>query len=161
MPAKTFIVTPLPADTSEQAVINSIHNHDIYIQTTCPQLISRKHVSGTPGLDRPCVYEIVDTRVFGEMRFKLTLTNVAEGSDAVVEGKTPTGSMTVRSEWRVRAGKLEEVVEIESNLITKMIVKKNVEKGHPEFHQYVIPRSFFPVFGSFFSPACSCCLGIL
>ncbi|KAI0865699.1 hypothetical protein F4860DRAFT_509580 [Xylaria cubensis] len=137
MPTSIVIVTPLPADASEQAVISSLHDHDIYIQTTCPQLISRRLVSGTPGLDLPCVYEIVDTRAFGEMKFGLTLTNVAEGIDALVEGKTPTGSIKVRSEWRVRAGKLEEIVEIESNMITKMIVKKNVEKGHPEFHQHL------------------------
>ncbi|KAI1746277.1 hypothetical protein F4680DRAFT_400923 [Xylaria scruposa] len=137
MPTNVVIVTPLPEDTSEQAVISSLHDHDIYIQTTCPQLISRRLVSGTPGLDLPCAYEIVDTRSFGEMRFGLTLTNVAEGVDALVEGRTPTGSMKVRSEWRVRAGKLQEVVDIECNLITKMIVKKNVEKGHPEFHQHL------------------------
>ncbi|KAI0454576.1 hypothetical protein F5B21DRAFT_524605 [Xylaria acuta] len=134
MPTKTVIATPLPAGASEQAVIDSLHDHDVYIQTTCPNLISRKHVSGTPGLDEPCVYEIVDTRVFGETTFGLTLTNVAGGVDAVVEGRAPTGSMTVRSAWRARAGKLEEVVEIESNLITKTIVRKNVERGHPEFH---------------------------
>ncbi|KAI0491160.1 hypothetical protein F4859DRAFT_520710 [Xylaria cf. heliscus] len=149
MPTQTVIATPLPAEATEQALINSLHNHDLYIETTSPQLISRKRVSGTPGLGQPCVYEIVDARVFGETTFGLTLTNVADGLDAVVEARAPTGAITIRSEWRARPGQLEELVLIESNLITKAIVKKNVERGHPEYHQYATPELFIFLLGQF------------
>ncbi|KAH8161130.1 hypothetical protein CIB48_g7131 [Xylaria polymorpha] len=141
MPSSSTIVTPLPADLSEQDVINRLQDHDTYIHTTSPQLISRKHISGIPELDHPCVYEIVDMRVFGETKFGLTLTNVVDGVNAVVEGRAPTGSLKIRSEWRARAGKLEEVVEIESNIITKAIVKKNVDKGHLEFHRRFVSEA--------------------
>jgi hypothetical protein len=141
MPVKTTIVTPLPADVSDQSVIDTLQDHALYIRTTCPQLISQKHVSGTPGLGQPCEYEITDKRPIGRTTFKMTLTNVAGGVDAVVEGRTPTGSMVARSQWRARAGKLEEVVEIDSNMITTKFIKGNVEKGHPEFHDKFIVES--------------------
>ncbi|KAI0909027.1 hypothetical protein F4824DRAFT_40676 [Ustulina deusta] len=135
MAAETVITTPLPAEATEQAVINSLHNHDLYIKITCPQLISQKHVSGTPGPGQPCVYEITDKRPVGQTTFQMTLTNVAEGVDAVIDGKAPTGSMTITSKWRARGRALEEVVAIESNIVTKKFIKGNVEKAHPEYHQ--------------------------
>ncbi|KAI1424384.1 hypothetical protein F5Y12DRAFT_453391 [Xylaria sp. FL1777] len=134
MGSETVIKTPLPAGATEQAVINSLHNHDLYIKTTCPQLISQKHVSGTPAPDQPCVYDITDKRPVGQTTFQMTLTNVAEGVDAVIEGKAPTGSMTITTKWRVRGGLLEEVVNIESNIVTRKLIKGNVEKAHPEYH---------------------------
>ncbi|KAI1308893.1 hypothetical protein F5Y03DRAFT_393260 [Xylaria venustula] len=134
MANETVIKTPLPAGTTEQAVINSLHNHELYIKTTCPQLISQKHVSGTPGLDQPCVYEVTDKRPIGQTTFQMTLTNVAEGVDAVIEGKAPTGSMTITSKWRARGGALEETVNIDSNIVTQKFIQGNVEKAHPEFH---------------------------
>ncbi|KAI8624340.1 hypothetical protein F5Y19DRAFT_480719 [Xylariaceae sp. FL1651] len=135
MPAETTISTALPAGISEEAVISSLHSHELYIRTTCPQLISQKHVSGTPGtLGQPCAYDITDKRPIGQTTFRLTLTNVPGGVDAVVDGKAPTGAMTIRSQWRAREGRLEEVVEIDSNIVTKKFIKGNVEKGHPEIH---------------------------
>ncbi|RYC59064.1 hypothetical protein CHU98_g7155 [Xylaria longipes] len=136
MSADLDVISQLPTDVSEKAMINSLHNHDLYIQTTCPNMKSCMHVSGTPKLDRPCVYKITDRRAFGEVTFVLTLTNMAEGVDAVVEGKTPIGSMVVRSEWRVCARRLKEVVGIESNPFTKNIVRKNIEKSHYGFHKH-------------------------
>ncbi|KAI3324902.1 hypothetical protein HD806DRAFT_553133 [Xylariaceae sp. AK1471] len=141
MPAETTIITPLPVDVTGQAVVDTLHDHALYIRTTCPQLISRKHMSGTPGLSQPCVYEITDKRPIGRTTFKMTLRNVAGGVDTVVEGRTPTGSMIIRSQWRVRARKLEEVVEIDSNKITTKFIKRNIEKGHPELHSSFIAES--------------------
>ncbi|KAI0445497.1 hypothetical protein F4803DRAFT_548221 [Xylaria telfairii] len=135
MPSNTTIVTRLPEELPEQDVINRLQNHDTYIRTTSPDLVSQKHISGIQELNHPCMYEIVDIRGFGRIKFGLTLTNVVDGVNAVVEGRAPTGSLKIRSEWRARAGKLEEVVEIESNFITKAIVKKNVDKEHLEFHR--------------------------
>ena len=136
MANETVITTPLPAEVTPQAVINSLHNHDLYIKTTCPQLISQKHLSGTPGLDSPCVYEITDKRAVGETTFQMTLTSVAEGLDSLIEGKAPTGAMTIKSKWRVVGGELHETVEIDSNIVTKKVIQGNVEKAHPGFHQY-------------------------
>ncbi|KAI1121950.1 hypothetical protein F5Y10DRAFT_255225 [Nemania abortiva] len=143
MASMISVSTPLPAGVTEKAVVDILHNHDAYIKTTCPQLISQKHVSGAPGLNQPCEYEITDKKSIGKTTFKMTLTNVVQGVDAVIEGRAPTGSMTIRSQWRVRVGKLEEEVEIESNAVTKMLVKGNVEKGHSEYHQYVFPYFIF------------------
>ncbi|KAI0525550.1 hypothetical protein F5B22DRAFT_347638 [Xylaria bambusicola] len=135
MSTETVINTPLPAEATSQAVINTLHNHDLYIKTTCPNLISQKHISGTPGLDQPCVYEITDKRAVGQTTFQMTLTNVAEGLDSLIEGKAPTGAMTIKSKWRVVEGELHETVEIDSNIVTKKVIKGNVEKAHPGFHQ--------------------------
>ncbi|KAI0531854.1 hypothetical protein GGR58DRAFT_209657 [Xylaria digitata] len=135
MATETVITTPLPAGATQQSVIESLHDHELYIRTTCPQLISQKHVSGTPGPDQPCVYEITDKRPVGQTTFTMTLTNVADGVDAVIDGKAPTGSIIIRSKWRARADALEEVVEIESNVVTRELIKGNVEKAHPGFHQ--------------------------
>ncbi|KAK5630942.1 hypothetical protein RRF57_006657 [Xylaria bambusicola] len=135
MSTEIVINTPLPAEATPQAVINSLHNHDLYIKTTCPNLVSQKHISGTPGLDQPCVYEITDKRAVGQTTFQMTLTNVAEGLDSFIEGTAPTGAMTIKSKWRVAGGELHETVEIDSNIATKKVIKGNVEKAHPEFHQ--------------------------
>ncbi|KAI1340909.1 hypothetical protein F5Y15DRAFT_36022 [Xylariaceae sp. FL0016] len=135
MPSETSISTPLPAGASPDALISSLHIHELYIKTTCPQLISYAHVSGTPGIESPCVYEVTDKRPIGQTTYKLTLTNRSDGIDAVVDGKAPTGALMIKSQWRVAAGKLEESVEIESNMLMKKMIKGNVEKSHPEQHQ--------------------------
>ncbi|KAI1332136.1 hypothetical protein F5Y16DRAFT_358611 [Xylariaceae sp. FL0255] len=133
MPAETTISTPLPAGVSEQAVIKSLHDHQQYIRTTCPQLISQKRLSGDPSSS--CEYEITDKRPMGQTTFTLKLTNVSDGIDAVVNGKAPTGSMVIRSQWRATEGALKENVEIDSNIVTKKFIKGNVEKAHPDFHK--------------------------
>ncbi|KAI1199897.1 hypothetical protein F5X97DRAFT_321912 [Nemania serpens] len=130
----TAITTPLPADTTEQAVIATLHNHDTYIKTTCPHLLSQTHISGTPGPEQPCVYSITDKRPIGQTTFKMTLKNVAQGIETVIEAKAPMGSMTITSKWRAVDGKLHEAVEIKSNLVMKKLIKANVEKTHPGFH---------------------------
>ncbi|KAI0146364.1 hypothetical protein GGR57DRAFT_287550 [Xylariaceae sp. FL1272] len=135
MPAEHQISTPLSAGINEQSLINALHSHDAYVRVTCPHLISQTHISGSPNLNEPCVYEITDKRSMGQTTFKLTLTNVPDGVDAMVEGKTPTGSMMIKSQWRVAEGELNENVEIDSNVVTKKFIKGNVEKGHPEFHR--------------------------
>ncbi|KAI2633932.1 hypothetical protein GGS21DRAFT_490845 [Xylaria nigripes] len=137
MSTETTISTPLPAGITEQAVLKILQNHELYIKTTCPQLVAQKRVSGAaePELGQPCVYEITDKRPIGQTTFKMTLTNVTEGIDTIIEGKTPTGSMTIRSQWRVRAGKLDEIVEIESNIVTKKLIKVNIDRTHPEHHE--------------------------
>ncbi|KAI5924113.1 hypothetical protein F4810DRAFT_719368 [Camillea tinctor] len=142
MPSETTISTPLPPGTSPQAVIFVLHNHELYIRTTCPQLISYELISPgpaatpPPSLNHAAVYSVTDKRPIGQTTYTLTLTRVADGVDAVVDGRAPGGgALAITSRWRVRAAVLEEQVEIESNLLMKKMVKGNVEKSHPEQHR--------------------------
>ncbi|KAI1089158.1 hypothetical protein F5B19DRAFT_495688 [Rostrohypoxylon terebratum] len=139
MPAETTISTPLPGGVDPRAVVALLHNHELYIRTTCPQLVSFAQVSGrSPAtLGEPVLFQIVDRRPTGQTTYKLTLTNHAEGLDSLVDGKAPTGTVAVRTRWRVRGepGTLEEEIEIDSNMLTKKMVKGNIEKGHPEHHR--------------------------
>ncbi|KAI1648274.1 uncharacterized protein F4817DRAFT_69732 [Daldinia loculata] len=170
MPVETTISTPLPAGVQPSVVVAQLHNHEIYIRTTCPQLISYSRISPPPQstttltttlllplssdsskssdsdsnpnvapVDEPHAFQVTDRRPTGQTTYRLTLTNRAEGIDAAVDGKAPTGSMAIRARWRVRvrgdAGLLEEHVDIESNMITKKLVKSNIERSHPAYHR--------------------------
>ncbi|KAI1376623.1 hypothetical protein F4677DRAFT_419075 [Hypoxylon crocopeplum] len=140
MPIETTISTPLPAGVQPEAVISLLHDHEAYIRTTCPQLITYSRVSGPASqapIGEPCMFEVKDKRPTGQTTYKLTLTNQPEGIDSLVDGKAPTGSMIIKTRWRVRSdvNALEEEVEIDSNMITKKMVKSNIEKGHPMHHQ--------------------------
>lgn len=145
MPTETTISTPLPAGVQPSALVTLLHNHEAYIRTTCPQLITYRRITGPPNpapAGEPCVFEIADRRPTGQTTYKLTLTNHAEGIDCLVDGKAPTGSMVIKTRWRVRgdAGQLEEEVEIDSNMITKKIIKSNIERGHPEYHRNLLAK---------------------
>ncbi|KAI1477995.1 hypothetical protein F4774DRAFT_180786 [Daldinia eschscholtzii] len=153
MPVETSISTPLPASVQPSVVVALLHNHETYIRTTCPQLISYSRISPTTTtvspnsnpnsnvapVDEPHTFEVTDRRPTGQTTYRLTLTNRAEGIDSTVEGKVPTGSMTIRARWRVRgggdAGLLEEHVDIESNMITRKMIKSNIERSHPAHHR--------------------------
>jgi hypothetical protein len=133
-PVETSISTAIPAGTSTSAVIAVLHNHDQYIKTACPQLISYKLVSGTPELDTPCVYEVKDKKPIGQTTYPLTLTNREDGIDAFIDGKAPTGAIRLGSKWRVVGDRLEESVKIDSNMLMNKLIKGNVEKNHPAQH---------------------------
>ncbi|OTA99924.1 hypothetical protein M426DRAFT_66921 [Hypoxylon sp. CI-4A] len=136
MPVETTISTPLPAGVRPASVISLLHNHETYIRVTCPQLISYHRVSSSSSSSS--ITNVTDRRPTGQTTYKLTLTNRAEGVDSEVDGKAPTGAMLIRTRWRVRAddpGFLREDVEIESNMITRKMVKSNIERGHPEYHR--------------------------
>ncbi|KAI8960585.1 hypothetical protein F5Y11DRAFT_264608 [Daldinia sp. FL1419] len=163
MSAETTISTPLPAGVQPNVVVALLHDHEAYIRTTCPQLISYSrippptihpsdansngNVAGSspspspppppPAVDEPRTFEVTDRRPTGQTTYRLTLTNRADGIDSAVDGKAPTGSMAIRSRWRVRgdAGLLEETADIESNMITRKMVKSNIERSHPGYHR--------------------------
>lgn len=144
MPSETTITTPIPTSVSRDTVLAALHDHDRYIRTTCPQLINYTHISSNPATSAdtlPCeVYEVTDKRPIGQTTFRLTLTDLpGEGIDALIEGKAPTGSMTIKSRFRVLEGApqntLEERVAIDSNMLMNKMIKGNVEKSHPEQHQ--------------------------
>ncbi|KAK7918023.1 hypothetical protein PG985_009897 [Apiospora marii] len=119
MPSETTITTPIPSSVSRDAVLAALHDHDRYIRTTCPQLISYTHVSSNPAAAAdglPCeVYEVTDKRPIGQT------------------------TMTIKSRFRVLEGApqntLEERVAIDSNMLMNKMIKGNVEKSHPEQHQ--------------------------
>lgn len=66
--------------------------------------------------------------------YKLTLTNVADGVDSLVNAKPPVGTLTIAGKWRVQGGMLTEDVVIDGNFMMKKVAKGNVEKTHPEQH---------------------------
>jgi hypothetical protein len=137
-PVETAISTPIPAGLSAEALVTILHDHDRYIKTTCPQLISYNKVSGSPAVDEACVYEVTDKRPIGQTTYTLTLTNRADGIDTHIYGKAPTGSINIVSKWRVANGKLEESIVIDSNLIMIRMIRSGVEKDHPAQHQRFI-----------------------
>ena len=132
MAPTTTIATPIPAGLSPETVVKTLHNHDLYIKTTCPQLIKYELESGDPA--SKATYNVTDKKPIGETTYKLTLTNVADGIDTLVDGKMPMGSMKIAGKWRVADGMLKEEVEIDANMVVKKMVKGNVEKSHPEHH---------------------------
>ncbi|KAI1776464.1 hypothetical protein F4818DRAFT_440831 [Hypoxylon cercidicola] len=146
MPVETTISTPLPAGVQPQSIVTLLHDHEAYIQTTCPQLLSYRRLTG-PSISvrapvgESCVFEVTDRRPIGQTTYKLTVTNQPEGVGSVVEGRAPTGTMVIKTRWRVRddgggvGNVLEEEVEIDSNMITKKMIKGNIERSHPEYHR--------------------------
>lgn len=134
-PTETSISTSIPAGTTAAGVISTLHDHERYIKITCPQLISFKHVSGSAEMGAPAVYEVTDKRPIGQTTFTLTLTNRADGIDAHIDGKAPTGAIDIKSKWRIAGDKLQEAVVIDSNMIMNKMIKGGVEKSHPEQHQ--------------------------
>jgi hypothetical protein len=128
------VSTPLPANCTPAAAIAALHNHENYITVTCPSLVSKKHISGSPNIGEACVYEITDKKPLGQTTYKLTLTNQPDGIDTLVNAKPPVGTMTITGTWRVVDGSLKEEVVIEANILMKKMAKGNVEKSHPEQH---------------------------
>jgi hypothetical protein len=128
------ISTPLPEGCSPAAAIAALHNHEQYITVTCPALVSKKHISGSPNVGEPCVYEVTDKKPLGQTTYKMTLTNQTDGIDCLINAKPPVGTMTITGTWRVVDGVLKEDVVIEANMIMKKMAKGNVEKSHPEHH---------------------------
>ncbi|KAK2614762.1 hypothetical protein N8I77_001565 [Diaporthe amygdali] len=135
MPSEATITTTLATGVKEEAVIASLHNHEVYIKVTCPHLIDYKKISGEPAVGQSCVYEVTDKRPIGQTTFRLTLVNQPKGIDATVDGKSPTGSIHIESKWSVTSGRIEESIAIDSNAIMKRMIKGSVEKSHPEHHQ--------------------------
>ncbi|KAL7625191.1 hypothetical protein AAE478_004406 [Parahypoxylon ruwenzoriense] len=115
MGAGTSITTPVPAGMSPHAVISVLHDHETYIRTTCPQLISYRAIpppplvplssSGdSPALDSPRCFKVTDRRPTGQTTYTLTLTNRASGIDSLVDGRAPGtgGRLVISARWRVR-----------------------------------------------------------
>jgi ferredoxin-thioredoxin reductase catalytic subunit len=141
MASKTSISTPIPPEVNSQSVIQGLHNHESYIRTTCPQLISYTHLSGSPALGEPCVYEVTDLRPYGETTYRLTLTNQPDGIHTLVDGQAPTGPLIIRAQWVVAEGRLDETVESESAVDLNQLIMGSVERSHPELHRGFIAQA--------------------
>jgi hypothetical protein len=144
------ISTPLNG-VDAAIVIAALHNHDLMIKTLCPALVEYHFESGDKSSQ--ATYSITDRKPIGQVRlhtyatiedsctntclqttYKLTLTNVSEGVDSLVNAKPPIGVLTIAGKWRVAGGVLSEEVDIDANFMMKKVAKSNVEKTHPEQH---------------------------
>jgi hypothetical protein len=128
------IKTTLPENVSAPALIKILHDHDTYIRTTCPQLVSYELESGDVTISEPVVYRVTDKKPFGQTTFTLTLTNTSDGLETLVNAKPPVGTLVIKGLWKVAEGTLTETVDIEANFVMKKMVKGNVEKQHAEHH---------------------------
>lgn len=128
--APISISTPIPSGMSKAEVIAALHNHDNYIRTTCPQLVSYELESGDDS--STAIYTVTDKKPMGNTTYKLSLTNTPEGIDALVDGKMPMGAMKINSKWHVTDQELIEVVDVEANMVTRKLIRGNVEKSHPD-----------------------------
>ncbi|WYZ42379.1 hypothetical protein EsH8_VI_000078 [Colletotrichum jinshuiense] len=144
MPATT-VTTPIPAGLDKAAVLSAIHNHDLMVKTLCPALISYKLESGSVGLGQSATYSVTDKKPIGQTTYQLTITNLEEGVDTLVNAKPPVGTLVITGQWRiVPEGSglvLREEVDIEANIVMKKMAKGNVEKTHPEQHAALLVQA--------------------
>ncbi|KAF2138292.1 uncharacterized protein K452DRAFT_290878 [Aplosporella prunicola CBS 121167] len=126
----TNVSTPLPDSLTEAQVLKALHNHELMIQTLCPALVSYEIESGDAS--STAVYKVTDKKPIGQTTYLLTLTNVENGVDSLVNASSPVGKLTIAGQWRIEGGRLTEDVEIDGNMVTKKMAKGNVEKTHPE-----------------------------
>ncbi|KAK8022077.1 hypothetical protein PG993_012844 [Apiospora rasikravindrae] len=144
MPSETTITTPIPTSVARDAVLAALHDHDRYIRTTCPALISYAHLSSNPATTPDSlpaeVYEVTDKRPIGQTTFRLTLTDLpGEGDRRADRGQGAHGQhghqVALPRARGAPQNTLEERVAIDSNMLMNKMIKGNVEKSHPEQHQ--------------------------
>ncbi|EDU43341.1 conserved hypothetical protein [Pyrenophora tritici-repentis Pt-1C-BFP] len=112
------ISTPLKG-VDAAIVIAALHNHDLMIKDCLPSAPT---------------YTITDKKPIGQTTYTLTLTNVPDGVDSLVNAKPPVGILTISGKWRVTDGTLNESIDIDANFMMKKVAKSTVEKTHPEQH---------------------------
>ncbi|KAL5461567.1 hypothetical protein PMIN06_002069 [Paraphaeosphaeria minitans] len=130
------ITTAIPSTIDASTLIATLHNHETMIAALCPGLVSYEFISGDKTTE--ATYSITDKKPIGQTTYKLTLTNVPDGIDSLVNAKPPVGALTIAAKWRVAGTQLVEEVEIEGNFMMKKMAKGNVEKTHPEQHTRLI-----------------------
>ncbi|TEA19757.1 hypothetical protein C8034_v008842 [Colletotrichum sidae] len=144
MPATT-VVTPVPAGVSRDQVLATIHNHELMVKTLCPALISHTLESGSQAVGESATFSVTDKKPIGQTTYQLTITNLADGVDTLVNAKPPVGTLVIQGKWRVveenGALVLREDVEIEANMLMKKMAKGNVEKTHPEQHAALLVQA--------------------
>ncbi|KAI3550653.1 hypothetical protein CPAR01_05969 [Colletotrichum paranaense] len=141
----TVVSTPVPAGVDRNAVLSAIHNHDLMVKTLCPALISYNLESGSVGVGQSATYSVTDKKPIGQTTYQLTITNLEDGVDTLVNAKPPVGTLVINGRWRIvneAAGLiLREEVDIEANMLMKKMAKGNVEKTHPEQHAALLVQA--------------------
>ncbi|KAI9708577.1 MAG: hypothetical protein M1820_003795 [Bogoriella megaspora] len=137
--ATTSVQTPLPPTLTPDAAISALHNHPLMIRALCPSLITHSLESGDPSTS--ATYNVTDKKPIGQTTYKLTLTNVEDGVNSLVNAKPPVGTLTIKGEWRVKDGMLKEDVEIEGNLVMRKMAKSNVDGTHPKQHELLLQEA--------------------
>ncbi|KAK2054504.1 hypothetical protein LY76DRAFT_230696 [Colletotrichum caudatum] len=136
--SSTVVATPVPAGVERNAVLATLHNHDLMVKTLCPSLISYNLESGSVGLGQAATYSVTDKKPIGQTTYQLTITNLEEGVDTLVNAKPPVGTLVIAGKWRLVQEStglvLREEVSIDANMLMKKMAKGNVEKTHPEQH---------------------------
>ncbi|KZL65421.1 polyketide synthase protein [Colletotrichum incanum] len=144
MPA-TIVSTPVPAGVDKAAVLSAIHNHDLMVKTLCPALISYNLESGSVGLGQSATYSVTDKKPIGQTTYQLTITNLEDGVDTLVNAKPPVGTLIIAGKWRIIQDAnglvLREEVDIDANMLMKKMAKGNVEKTHPEQHAALLVQA--------------------
>jgi len=115
----TSVVTPLSAGIDPRALIEVLHDHSAMINALAPGNTDAQLISGEPSGTGPCVYHVTAPTPMGKSTYPLTITNVADGADTLVQPKPPVGKLEIKAKWRVADGKLSEMVEIDGNFMTK------------------------------------------
>lgn len=118
--ATTSVKTSIPSHVSEASLIQTLHHHQSIIDALAPGSTSSTLVSGAPdAIGTPCVYSVTAPTPVGTSTYPLTITNLADGVDTLVQPKPPVGKLEIKAKWRVAGGQLREDVEIEGNFMTK------------------------------------------
>ncbi|KAF0326674.1 hypothetical protein K4K61_012283 [Colletotrichum sp. SAR11_59] len=141
----TVVSTPVPAGVDRNQVLTAMHNHDLMVKTLCPALVSYKLESGSVGLGQSATYSVTDKKPIGQTTYQLTISNLDDGVDTLVNAKPPVGTLVIQGKWRVvNEGAnliLREEVDIEANMLMKKMAKGNVEKTHPEQHAALLVQA--------------------
>ncbi|EQB47549.1 hypothetical protein CGCF415_v009093 [Colletotrichum fructicola] len=141
----TVVSTPVPAGVDRNQVLAAMHNHDLMVKTLCPALVSYKLESGSVGLGQSATYSVTDKKPIGQTTYQLTISNLEDGVDTLVNAKPPVGTLVIQGKWRVvNEGAnliLREEVDIEANMLMKKMAKGNVEKTHPEQHAALLVQA--------------------
>lgn len=118
--ATTSVKTSIPSNVSEASLVRTLHNHQSIINALAPGNTAATIISGDPAsIGSPTQYNITAPTPVGQSTYPLTITNVADGVDTLVQPKPPVGKLEIKAKWRVANGQLTEDVEIDGNFMTK------------------------------------------
>lgn len=118
--ATTSVKTSIPPNVTEASLIKTLHDHNSIINALAPGNTAAELVSGDPAaIGTPTVYSVTAPTPVGTSTYPLTITNVPDGVDTLVQPKPPVGKLEIKAKWRVAKGQLVEDVEIDGNFMTK------------------------------------------
>lgn len=118
--ATTSVKTAIPSNVTEASLIQTLHDHQSIIDALAPGNTATKLISGDPAIiGQPTEYSVTAPTPVGTSTYPLTITNVADGVDTLVQPKPPVGKLEIKAKWRVANGQLTEDVEIDGNFMTK------------------------------------------